>query len=62
MPTFTPAQALENLARVAEVALLNGADRRAVNASIEVLNTFVTTAKIPANPAPPKPAPPPPAP
>lgn len=41
MNEITPAQALENLARLAENALLNGPDRRAINESIRILSEIV---------------------
>lgn len=44
MNTITPAQALENLARVAEAALLNGPDRRVINESIRVLTELTKPA------------------
>lgn len=50
MNTITPEQALENLARIADAALLNGPDRRATNESIRVLMEIITPK--PAAPAP----------
>lgn len=42
---ITPEQALTNLTQIAEVALLNGVDRRVVNESIHVLAALIATAK-----------------
>jgi hypothetical protein len=39
--TIAPAQALENLARLAEAHLLNGPDRRTINQSIATLDALV---------------------
>lgn len=47
---LTPQQALDNLARVAEAALLNGPDRRAINESIAVLHALVSNKPVPVAP------------
>jgi len=49
---MTPKDALNNLVRVAEVALLNGPDRRIINESIVVLNALVEKPDEPAAPKP----------
>ena len=40
---MTPTQALENLAQLADQVALTGPQRRAINESIQILNTAIST-------------------